>query len=96
MGRHCRIEAALDEGTDPLVRLDELERALVETLAEVELGRRGRTYPWDAERRGKHAAPARGVCVTCNGAVVWQDHATGGWWIHEAHLGDQHTATVAA
>jgi hypothetical protein len=58
MGRHRRIEEGLDDGLDPVARLDELEKALVETLAEVTLGRQGSTYPWDAERHGRHAGPA--------------------------------------
>jgi hypothetical protein len=95
MATHRRMEESYDEGVDPVARLDELERTLVETLAEVELARRGAIYPWDAERHGKHARPARGTCLTCEGAVLWQDSWSGGWWIHEAHPGHRHAAVVA-
>ena len=95
MATHRRMEEAFDEGVDPVARLDELERTLLETLAEVDLARRGAIYPWDAERRGKHARPARGTCLTCKGVLVWQDCPSGGWWIHEANPSEHHAAAVA-
>jgi hypothetical protein len=95
MATHRRMDEAFDAGEDPVARLDELERTLVETLTEVRLARRGGIYPWDAERRGKHAGPARSICLTCTRVVVWQDGETGGWWVHEAQPGDPHSAAVA-
>jgi hypothetical protein len=57
MSRHRRVEEASDDGLDTVARLGELETALKETLAEVELGRERRTYPWDAASHGRHARP---------------------------------------
>lgn len=94
MATHRRMDE-FDEEIDPVARLDELERTLVETLAEVELARRGATYPWDTERRGKHSLQARGTCLTCKAAVIWQDRPNGGRWIHQAHPEDHHGAAAA-
>jgi hypothetical protein len=60
MSTHRRIEEqSPDDSPDPFDRLDQLERTLAETLAEVELARRGSSYPWDAQPRRKHAGETR-------------------------------------
>ena len=59
MGTHRRIGEAFEHGVDITASLDELEKTIVETLAEVELARRGGSYPWDTQRRGKHAGRAQ-------------------------------------
>ena len=58
MVRHHRAQGWYGEEVDPAGQLEELERTLLETLAEVELARRGVVSPWEAERRGRHARPS--------------------------------------
>jgi len=61
MVTHHRAQGWPGEEVDPVARLDELERTLLETLAEVELARRGAVNPWAAQHRGRHARAAGGA-----------------------------------
>lgn len=35
------------------------------------------------------------TCITCRGALLWQECPTGGWWIHEQHPDDDHDVLAA-